>query len=106
MSKTRIDQYLFKNIVRMSYEADKAYKNWLKEYTTLSEKEKRAYTSFSSKTRKIVFFNESENKELKIFDLWCDMSEEERDKWINETRIIDELFIDVQTFLSMFQHNV
>jgi uncharacterized membrane-anchored protein len=102
----RIDQYLFSNIVRMSYEADKAHKEWIREYSNRSEREKRAYTSFSSKTRRITIFNKDENKELKIFDLWCDIKEEERERLINETRIIDELFIDVETFLRMFQHNV
>ena len=102
----RIDQYLFSNIVRMSYEADKAWKNWLKEYKNRSEKERSSYISFSSKTRKLLIFNECDNKELKIFDLWNDMSNEEKEKWINESHTINELFSDVETFLRMFQHNV
>jgi hypothetical protein len=102
----RIDQYLFSNIVRMSYEADKAWKNWLKDYKNKSEKERHSYISFSSKTRKLLVFNEMDNKELKIFDLWCDMSNEEKEKWINESHTIDELFSDVESFLRMFQHNV
>jgi hypothetical protein len=102
----RIDQYLFTNIIRMSYEADKAWKDWIKNYSNRSEKEKMGYISFSSKTRRLVLFNESDNKELKIFDLWSDMKDEEREKWIDEAHTIDQLFSDVETFLRMFQHNV
>ena len=103
---TRIDQYLFKNIIRMSYEADKAHKEWIREYSNRSEKEKRGYSSFSSKTRRLIMFSDNDNKELKIFDLWCDMKDEEKEKWIDEAHTIDQLFSDVETFLRMFQHNV
>lgn len=34
------------------------------------------------------------------------MSNEEKEKWINESHTINELFSDVETFLRMFQHNV
>lgn len=104
----RIDQHLFINIIKQCYETDKAWKDWLKEYTLRSERERRAYNSFSSKLRK--FSNKDTHKdsniELYIFTKWCEMTEEEREKWIDETRLIDELFIDVNTFLRMFQHNI
>jgi hypothetical protein len=101
----RIDQYLFTNIIKMSYEADKAQKEWIREYSNRSEKEKSGYTYFSSKKRRLVIFNDIDNKELKIFNLWCDMKDEEKEKWINDAHIIDKLFSDVETFLRMFQHN-
>jgi hypothetical protein len=102
----RIDQHLFSNIVKMSYEADKAWKDWLKEYSIRSEKEKNGYIYFSSKIRKIAIFDEKENKELKIFDLWINISEKDKKKWINDAHIIDDMFTNVETFLSIFQHNI
>ena len=107
----RIDQYLFSNIVKMSYQADKAHKMWLKEYAIRSEKERRGYTYFFSKTKRLQRLNYGnddveDNIELKIFNLWCGMNEEEQEKWINKADIINNLFMDVETFLRMFQHNM
>jgi len=97
----RIDQYLFSNIVKMSYEADKASKMWLKEYSMRSEKERRGYTYFSSKTRVLI----NDDDELNIFNLWYKLSDKNREDWINKANLIEDLFRDVETFLRMFQHN-
>lgn len=106
MSK-RIDQYLFIDIIKQCYETDKAWKDWLKEYSLRSEREKCSYTLFSSKTRRFIDHNKDiKDIELSIFNKWCDMADEEREKWINETSLIHDFFIDVDTFLKMFQHNV
>jgi hypothetical protein len=102
----RIDQHLFKNIVKMSYEADKAWRDWLREYSNKSEKEKNAYISFASKIRRNTIFNNGDDDSLKIFNLWCDLTEKEKEKWVEENVIINQFFIDVETFLRMYQHNV
>ena len=88
----------------MSYEA---CENYLKEYSSRSEIEKTAYKRFSYKMRSLIFFNENkeEDRIFKIFNLWYDMSENERDIWINETYKIDQYFLNVSTFLKMFEHN-
>jgi len=109
MSKpTRIDQYLFLNIVRQSYEAQKAWNIYIDKYKNQSEKERSAYERFSRNTKRdIISENDSfDEKNKKVLELWCDMSDEEQIKYINETRRLDSLFSDVDTFLRMFQHNV
>lgn len=101
-SRTRIDQYLFVDIVRQTYEADKVWKEWIKEYCKQSDKERYAYETFSKRTKR-------ENEgigSMEVLELWCNMSIEEQKKFINESSRLNELFRDVSTFLSMFQHNV
>lgn len=107
MSKpTRIEQYLFLNIVRQSYEAQKAWNSYIDQYKSQSEKERSAYERFSINTKRDMsetFANDSfDEKNNKVLELWCDMSDEEQNKYINQTVI----FKDVESFLRMFEHNV
>ncbi len=101
-SRTRIDQYLFIDIVRQTYEADKAWKKWIIEYCRESDREKFAYERFSKRVK-------TENNDIgsmEVLELWCNMSLEEQKNFINESSRLDILFRDVDTFLRMFEHNV
>ena len=105
----RIDQFLFINIVRQSYEAEKAWNIYIDQYKSQSEKERRAYERFSMNTKRdMTDMTDMDEKDIinKVLELWYDMSEEEQTKYINETKRLDHLFYNVETFLRMFQHNV
>jgi hypothetical protein len=92
----RIDQYLFLDIVRQSYEAEKAWNIYITKYIKQSEKERNAYKKFSQNIK----------EKDKVFDMWNNMSDEQQNKYINETEKLFYLFSDVSTFLSIFQHNI
>lgn len=100
----RIDQYLFVNIIRQSYEAEKAWRDFIDEYSNRSIIERNAYNMFSKEKRK----NLSEISE--IFNMWYNMPIEEKEKWFNKSYTIKEMekninFGTVQDFLSTYEHN-
>jgi hypothetical protein len=100
---TRIDQFLFLNIVKQCYEADKAEKEWFRIYKTQSENDKNLYKFFYSKIVEIVDKNE-------ILDQWYSVVEnkEEYERWerLYRDKIrLDRMFIDVESFLMMFSHH-
>jgi len=109
---TRIDQYLFVDIIKQSYEADKAWNIYIEQYSRDSEKQRTAYERFSRNTKRHIYMNEDKTKidgdkiNKMVFDLWCDMSEDKQKKFIDDTKRLEYLFENVQSFLIMFQHNV
>lgn len=111
----RCDHFLFIDIVRQSYEAERAWKKWIKEYRVLSEKERNAYILFSINTRqRLLDDNETDDNETImpptrlseiVFEIWCDLDNNEWDKWLNETEKFKYPFRDVETFLNTFSHH-
>ena len=108
----RIDQYLFTNIVRQSYESYKAEQEWIAKYKEQSENDKKFYQFFYSKTRSTILNDEENDNErnTKILDYWHSVIEnkEEYERWENlyKDKIrLDRMFIDVESFLMMFSHH-
>jgi|Laugresu1bdmlbsd_1035121.scaffolds.fasta_scaffold11266_3 hypothetical protein len=107
MSK-RIDQFLFKNIVRQCYEIDKAWKEWLYEYSNKSKIERESYILFSSKTRISLSLDISDSdlkediENMFIFNIWSDMSDDEQKKWEDEHFRRQLKFREVSDFIRMF----
>ena len=112
----RCDQFLFLDIVKQSYEAERAWKKWIKEYCILSEKERNAYILFSINTKHSINTKQRllyDNERYKsgrlsdiVFEIWCGLDDNEWNKWLNETE--NELkspFRDVKTFLNTFSHH-
>lgn len=106
----RIDQFLFMNIVRQSYEAHKAEREWFSKYIEQSEKDRKFYKFFSSKTRLTLEDKEDKEKEGDILEYWYNVidNEEEYNRWesLYKDKIrLDRMFIDVDSFLMMFSHH-
>lgn len=99
----RIDQFLFKNIVRQAYEAQKAWNDWLSEYSNQSQSQKEVYQFFSGRTRRKLE-SDLENLELHIFNIWDNLTEEEQKKWEEQYLRQQLKFRDVAQFLEMFNH--
>jgi hypothetical protein len=100
----RMEQFLFKDIVRQSYEAEEAC---LKQYRIQSDKEKTAYKLFSSRTRKLINMmnDDMDEYQLIIFTKWCELDEQQQNKWLDESIRITKKFQDVDAFLRMFSHD-
>jgi len=103
MSK-RIDQFLFKNIVRQAYEAEKAWREWLNEYSNESQNQKEAYNFFSTRTRRTLKESNIENLELHIFNIWDNLTENEQKNWEQQHFRQQLKFRDVSQFLEMINH--
>jgi hypothetical protein len=102
-----IDQFLFTNIVRQSYEVHKAEQECFSKYIEQSENERNFYKFFSSKTRLTI---DEDNKDTKILDYWYNVidNKEEYNRWerLYKDKIrLDRMFIDVESFLMMFSHH-
>lgn len=107
----RIDQFLFKNIVKQCYETEKAWNKWLHEYSNKSKIEREVYNLFSYKTRRSldildisnIDYNIKEDVEnMFIFNIWIDLSEEEQKKWEDEYFRRQLKFREVSDFIRMF----
>ena len=99
----RIEQHLFVNIIRQSYEAEKVWRDFIKEYSNRSIIERNAYNMFSKEKRKNLCISE-------IFNTWYNMPIEEKEKWFNKAYTVQEIeknvnFGTVQDFLSIYEHN-
>lgn len=106
-SQKRIDQFLFKNIVRQSYEAYYVWQVWLKKYREESKVERDAYETFSRKMKNLIGFGKTDNEiNLKIVDLWIDLSECEKEKLIKESKNYREIFGDVQRMMEVYSHTM
>lgn len=107
----RIDQFLFKNIIKQSYEAYKAEQDWFSIYKEQSENEKKLYKFFYSKTLETMDENNNEDENnTKILDYWHSVIENKEDyeRWerlYKEKIRRDRMFADVESFLMMFSHH-
>jgi len=108
-----IDQFLFKNIVTQSYEAWHA---WIKEYIYKSKIERGAYERFSKEVKKYRDLNQ-----IEIFNLWEELSEENKEKLFNEAKLFLEssqtsqtsqtssnyyIFNNVQELMEQYSHTM
>jgi len=110
MSKTRIDQFLFLNIVRQSYEAHYAWTDWLEKYRNESETERYAYETFSSRIKSLIGKGTTDEEKIfinmKVLDLWLEMSEQEKDRLIRESNVYKDRFKNVQYMMEMYSHTM
>jgi hypothetical protein len=99
----RMEQHLFKDIVRQSYEAHKA----MEQYKRQSEREKNGYTLFSSRFRNLLGYvdNQITDMDMFIFTKWDELDESEQNKWMDESYKNNFMFQDVYVFLKMFSHD-
>lgn len=110
MSKTRIDQFLFVDIVRQSYEAHYVWTDWLKNYRNQSETERYAYETFSSRIKSLIGKGTTDEEKifinLIVLDLWLDLSEQEKERLIRESAIHIDKFKNVQYMMEMYSHTM
>ena len=95
----RIDQFLFVDIIRQSYEAQSAWVNWLEKYRVDSQAERDAYETFSKKMRNNI-------EPTQIIDLWYKLSDKERDDLIREEKVDRDRFKNVQHMMEMYSHTM
>ena len=69
----RIDQFLFLNIVRQSYEADRAWRQWITQYRAQSEIEKATYKKF--------YYSNSPKDPEYVFNKWYELYGNNWEKW-------------------------
>lgn len=97
----RMDQFLFSDIIRQSYEAQSAWVNWLEKYRTDSQEERDAYETFSRKMRNI-----GDKTQIDLIDLWYKLSDKERNDLIREEKVYRDRFKNVQHMMEMYSHTM
>lgn len=93
-----MDQFLFVDIVRQSYEAQSAWLNWLEKYRMESQAERDAYETFSRKM--------GNKTQIDLIDLWYKLSDKERDDLIREEKVDRDRFKNVQYMMEMYSHTM
>jgi hypothetical protein len=101
----RIEQKLFLDIVRQSYEADKAWKDYIEKYKITSNDERELYIDFSIYNREMIKIkNPSMTHDeitLYILNKWDKMTDKEIKDWRHRNRL-KFLCQNVSTLLSIF----
>lgn len=102
MPPKRIDQFLFKDIIRQSYEAHSSWCKWIEKYKIESDAERYAYEMFSKNIKK----NKKDIIDIYIIDLWHQLSEQERNRMISDSKIYLYKFKNVQHMMDLYSHTM